>query len=175
MLSACTVKFSLGSEESYQHFCAVFAEALIGIHACEHKIPVVGVQYTQHETCPVSTGAVSAHAWAPLEAEANPPVSHNFPAPDINSGIDADHREQEAGVSGHWAQDAHSLSFHHGGDYAVLEACPTHSLEAQITSQNITWKLMEWKKSSDKMIFYPSSGHEVCFWTWKSEAEEPFS
>lgn len=61
--------------------------------------------------------------------------SHNFQASGIYSGTDADHSVQGAEVSGQWTQAAHSLSFHHSGDYAVLEACPTYSLEAQITGK----------------------------------------
>lgn len=72
MLSACTVKFSLGTEQCYQHFCVIFAEALIAIHACKYRI--LAVQYILDETCSVSTSAVSAHPQAPLEVGVNPPV-----------------------------------------------------------------------------------------------------
>lgn len=168
------VKFSLGTEQRYQHFCVILAEALIGIHACKHRIPAVGVQYILHETCSVPTSAVSVHPWAPLEVGANPPTQLSS----FQYLLRYRCRPQCAGSRG--GVDS-QLRLPTAWVFTIVEILlcwkPIQHTHCKLKSQgqNITWKLMEWKRSSNKMISCTSRGIKVCFWTWNSEAEEPFS
>lgn len=168
MLSTCTVKFSLGTEEC-STILHSFCWSLTGIHACEHRTPVVGVQYILHGMCAVFTSAVSVYPWAPLEAGANTSVITFklliFTQVQMLTTVC---REQR------WVDTELRLPIAWVFTIVEIMLCwkPVQHTHWKLKSQE---KLMEWERSSNKTIFYNSSGCKVCFWMWNRKAEELFS
>lgn len=158
----------LGTEQCSTFLCS-FAEALTRIHACEHRIPAVGVQYNLHETCSGAARAGSVQPWAPLEVGANPPVT-TFK---LLIFTQVEMLIPMCGEQG-WVETELRLPIDWVFTTLEIMLCwkPVQHTHWKLKSQgqNITWKLMEWKTSSNKIIFYTSSGHclflNMKHWGW---------